>query len=127
VALTNTILVSHTVGVTVTAGSIATLEATLWGADIWGNAADWGGAGTIVTGTVNLWSAPSFLNPYSGDYHIGVDSAAVDAGVDAGVSVDMDGEARPEGNGYEIGADEVRAPPGRKIYLPLVVRNASAQ
>lgn len=52
--LTNTILVSHTVGITVTTGSTATLEATLWGSGPWANGMDWGGNGTIVTGTINL-------------------------------------------------------------------------
>ena len=32
--LTNTILVSHTVGISVSVGSTATLEATLWGSGV---------------------------------------------------------------------------------------------
>ena len=40
VALTNTILVSHEIGISVTAGCTATLEATLWGNDT-----DWAGGG----------------------------------------------------------------------------------
>jgi len=43
VALTNTIIVSHTVGVTADAGNSVTLDATLWQA----NNTDWTGAGTI--------------------------------------------------------------------------------
>jgi hypothetical protein len=42
-AMTNTILVSHVVGITVVAGNTATLTATLWGTDTWANFADWGG------------------------------------------------------------------------------------
>jgi hypothetical protein len=52
VAVTNTILVSHTVGIRVTAGNTATLEATLWGSGPWANDTDWGGAGTVITGTL---------------------------------------------------------------------------
>jgi PKD repeat protein len=107
--LTDTILVSHTVGVSVTAGNAALLEATLWGDGAWANGTDWGGAGTIVTGTVNLWDAPAFMAPDEGDYHIDPGSAAVDAGVDADVAWDVDGEPRPMGAGYDIGADEVCA------------------
>jgi parallel beta-helix repeat protein len=119
VALTNTILVSHTVGITVAAGNTATLEAALWGTDTWANLADWGGAGTIRTGTINLWGDPDFVDPDAEDYHIGFDSAAMDAGVDAGVREDIDGDPRPYGVGYDIGADEF---PIRLIYLPLVAR-----
>jgi len=103
VVLTNTILVSHTVGVTVTAGSTATLEATLW----YSNGTHTGGAGTILTGTINVYGDPAFVNPAAWDYHLGPGSAAIDAGVDAGVTTDIDGEPRPQGLGYDIGADEL--------------------
>ncbi len=36
-------------------------------------------------------------------------SAAIDAGVDSGVTLDLDGGARPAGAGYDIGADEYSA------------------
>jgi hypothetical protein len=58
--------------------------------------------------------APTFqaINPLTGDpkldatYHLQAGSAAIDAGVDTGVTTDIDGEARPWGAGYDIGADE---------------------
>ena len=124
VALTNTIVVSHTVGITVTAGSTATLEATLWGTDTWANATDWDGAGTIITGIVNLWGDPAFVDPKAGDYHIGPGSAAIDAGVNAGVTTDIDGRPRPMGDGFDIGADEYFPVVG-VIYLPLMLRSYS--
>ena len=119
-ALTNTILVSHTVGITVSVGNTVTLDGTLWGSENWTNVTDWAGAGAISTGTVNVWGNPAFVDPDAGDYHIGPDSAAIDAGVDAGVATDVDGESRPIGTGYDIGADEF---PFYEIYLPLVVRS----
>ncbi len=101
-ALTNTILVSHTTGILVESGSSASLEATLWG-----NGTDWAGDGAIDTGTVNLWGSAAFVDPLAGDYHIGPDSVAVDAGVNGGVTADIDGDPRPLGAGFELGADEV--------------------
>ncbi|MBN2393464.1 MAG: right-handed parallel beta-helix repeat-containing protein [Anaerolineae bacterium] len=110
VALTNTILVSHTAGISITAGSTATLEATLWGAGVWANTADYGGSGTIITGTsaLNIWGDPAFMNPDAGDYHINAASAAVNAGVDTGVLEDIDGEPRTDGH-PDIGVDEVQS------------------
>lgn len=124
VTLSNTILVSHTIGISVTAGNTVTLEATLWGTDTWANEVDWGGPGTIITGTRNLWDEPDFLAPETGDYHIGAASAAIDKGVNAGVSTDIDGQLRPDGCFFDIGADE-RMTGGScfRVYLPLIVKN----
>ena len=41
-----------------------------------------------------------------GDYHLQQDSPCIDAGVGAGVYDDIDGDSRPQGAGYDIGADE---------------------
>lgn len=115
-SLTNTVLAGNTVGISVTIGSTATMQATLWGAGAWANGDDWGGDGVILTGTVNLWGDPLFVDSEAGDYHITRDLPAVDAGVQAGVAVDLDGETRI-GN-PDIGADEYVL----YVYLPLVTR-----
>jgi len=116
-SLTNTILVSHTVGIAVTTASTATLEGTLW----YGNEQDTAGGGAIVTGTVNVHGDPAFVDAQAGDYHIRHVSAAIDAGVDAGVTEDIDGDARPQGAGYDIGADEfVNLAPGAGALEPSV-------
>jgi parallel beta-helix repeat protein len=106
VGLTNTILVSQTVGVMATAGNTATLEATLWGEGAWANTADIGGAGTILTGTSNFRSDPLFADPSAGDYHLKDGSGAIDNGVDTGTGSDVDLDLRPIGPGFDIGADE---------------------
>jgi len=118
--MTNTILVSHTVGVkTGSSPSSVSLEATLWGVGEWANGDDMQGLpGSIVTGTVNVRGDPDFVAPDSGDYHIGLGSAAIDRGVDLGVVVDIDSDPRPIGR-PDLGVDER----GMRICLPLVLRN----
>ena len=102
VELANTILSTHTVGIRVTGGSNASLDATLW----YANTDNWAGTGRIDVGTRNYSGDPDFVVPSAGDYHIGNMSAALDAGVGVDVGEDMDGEQRPRGSGYDIGADE---------------------
>lgn len=109
VAMTNTIIAGQTTGIYVTTGNTATMEATLWGRGEWGNQADWGGMGYIFTGTLNYYGDPAFLCAdvsCPAPYRIKVNSPAIDVGVDTNVSVDIDGESRPEGAGYDLGADE---------------------
>jgi hypothetical protein len=64
-----------------------------------------------ATCTNDVIGDPKFVNPAAGDYHIGPDSAAIDAGVNANVTDDIDGGPRPVGIGYDIGADEYDAEP----------------
>ncbi len=124
VALTDTILVSQSVGITVTSGgNTAALEATLWGSGDWANGVNWGGDGKIVIGTVNVFGDPGFVDPAAGNYHIGSGSAAINAGVSAGVLTDIDNQPRPS-NAPDLGADEYW-PLGtpKYIYLPFVLKN----
>jgi hypothetical protein len=122
VAMTNTILVSHAVGISVGAGNTVTLESTLWGSGVWANGTDWSGAGTIVTGTNNIWGDPAFVNPDAADYHIGPGSAATNRGVDTGFTTDIDGDVRPAppGTKPDLGADEVSQ---RRVFLPVTLRS----
>jgi hypothetical protein len=82
------------------------------------------GLGTSVSGTVTSGGhshpgAANFVDPAAGDYHLGLGSAAIDAGVDAGINLDIDGDPRPLGNGIDIGYDEANI---RHLFLPLVRR-----
>jgi hypothetical protein len=116
-AFTNTLVAGHSgVGINVSAGSTVILEATLWH----GNGARTGGGGSVVIGAIDLQGDPAFVDPAAWDYHLGPGSAAIDAGVNAGVDDDIDGDSRPQGAGYDIGADETVCVTGTAILGPLV-------
>ncbi|HHN94075.1 MAG TPA: DUF11 domain-containing protein, partial [Anaerolineae bacterium] len=97
---TNTIFYSHTVGISVTSGSLASLEATLW----YSNTANQT-AGTLISST-NIYSNPAFIDPDGMNYHIRGDSPALNAGVWVGLGEDVDGDTRPAGLPPDIGADQ---------------------
>jgi photosystem II stability/assembly factor-like uncharacterized protein len=119
ITLTNNIVVSHTLGVSVTHGAEATVSYTLWH----GNDTDIAGAG-VITHTHPVYGAPAFVTPAGEDYHLSVTSAARDAGDPAGVppapAHDADGVPRPQGGAVDIGAYEWR---GYWHHLPLVARS----
>jgi len=109
-SLTNTIVVSHTWGITNTVPASSTVYAdhTLF----WANDQDG------IRGTNPVDGDPAFADPAGGDYHLCGGSAAVDAGVEAGIDTDIDGDGRPLGAAPDIGADEARF-----VFLPLVLRS----
>jgi hypothetical protein len=109
--LTNTILASHTTGITVAAGITATMNGMLW----YSNTANWGGAGTL-THTGDYTGNPAFVDPDRGDYHIGPDSAALGRGVAAGVTTDKDGWPRDVAH-PDLGAYEFVG-----TYLPVILK-----
>ncbi len=57
-------------------------------------------------GEGNIDSDPLFVDPGSDDYHLQRGSPCIDAGIDAGVYIDIDGDVRPWGEGFDMGADE---------------------
>ena len=57
---------------------------------------------------------------FGSNYHLTASSAAIDAGLDAGVAVDYDGDSRPWAGGFDIGADEY--PDRERIMLPFIRR-----
>jgi len=98
--LTNTLLASHSVGISVTGASLVKVNGVLW----------YDMPDTVVSGPA---ATVTVQNQYQGDpafaadgYHLTAGSAAIDKGVAAGVTSDIDGEARPFGAGYDLGADE---------------------
>lgn len=98
VVLTNTVLVSHTVGVTGISSYPTMLNGVLW----YGNAVNVGGA-VIISATGQITGNPAFA---ADGYHLLRGSAAIDAGVDSGLATDIDGAPRLIGAAPDLGADE---------------------
>ncbi len=109
VELVNTIVASQTTGV-VNSGGLVTLTATLWDTvvqPVVGVAMQSGG----LTGTA----------AFAADgYHLTAVSDAIDNGIDAGVTNDVDGLPRPIGGGFDLGAVEWRDVAARKMVQPAI-------
>jgi len=119
--LTNTILVSQTVGIEVAVNSTATLAATLWGTDTWANGTDT--LGTNITTSGDLWGDPAFDDPDGGDYGILSTSVAVNAGFPMlAVREDIGGHPRPDCVAWDLGAYEAQDAGCNRIHLPLALR-----
>ena len=87
----------------------------------WMNGTDFTVPTGTLTGTHNVFSNPLFVDPAAGDYHLQIGSPMIDRGTSAGApSTDYDGQARPTGEGVDIGADEVV--PTYATYLPVVLK-----
>ncbi len=79
-------------------------------------------SGTITSGGSSLLNGQAaFVNAAGGDFRLSEDSDAIDAGFNAGVSVDAFGNPRPLGLGYDIGFHEFGL--GQRLFLPFVRRN----
>ena len=62
--------------------------------------------GSPYPGTGNILCDPAFF-ARNGDYHLTNSSCCIDTGTDVGApGYDIDGDIRPQGNGYDMGADE---------------------
>lgn len=100
VGITNTIVTSHSIGIQ-RAGGLVYEDYNLFSGDAVNTIGTVGG-GNSFTG------APAFIDSSSDDYHLADTSAAIDAGVDAAVTSDFEGDARPQINGFDIGYDELQ-------------------
>ena len=62
----------------------------------------------ITKAYTGLAGDPAFADPDGGDYHIDAGSAALNVGIDTGVTRDIDGDPRPTGDGHDLGATSDR-------------------
>ncbi len=63
---------------------------------------------TIGWGAGNIDADPLFVSEW--DFHLEPGSPCIDAGTDAGVGTDLEGDKRPLLTGHDIGADEFNGP-----------------
>jgi hypothetical protein len=112
VLVQNTIVANHDVGLNVTTGFVALSHALFHdnGLDI---------QGSVALDENRVTGNPVFVNPGVGDFHLQVGSAAIDAGLDAGIAVDFEGEIRPSLNGFDVGYDEFVP---IRVMLPIIMR-----
>lgn len=111
--LVNTILVSQTTAVYAASGSTLLIDGILW----YENTTNVSGAGTVVVSHEYIGD-PIFVNPAGWDYHISKGSAALNRGINIGVSTDIDGDGRY--GAPDLGADEYVY--DWQIYLPVIFR-----
>lgn len=112
--LTNTILVNHTVGISVTANHTTTINGILWH-NVPAPVVQDATAVVSVQNEVN--GQPAFA---SDGYHLTAQSAAIDRGVETNVGIDIDGDTRPHGTAPDLGADEVSAALQDRLFLPVL-------
>jgi hypothetical protein len=105
VGITNSIIASYTVGISVTDGTARESHNLFFG-----NGNNF--LGTVAVGGGSQTAAPRFVGPEVDDYHLRRGSPARGLGVDAGITRDIDGDVRPQGGAFDAGYDQfVNAPP----------------
>lgn len=72
---------------------------------------------TLNWGDGNIDADPRFIG--GGILHLRPGSPCVDAGVGTGVAVDIDGQPRPYGGGFDMGADELSLEPCEARIVPV--------
>ena len=76
---------------------------------VWGNVANYVGEALVGWGDVSL--DPRFVDALNGNFRLKAESAAIDAGLDWSVVVDLDGIPRPFGAFPDLGAFEFQSAP----------------
>ncbi len=110
VDIINSIIASHTVGLTNAAG-LVTSDYNVY----FGNETDV--VGDVTQSNIETLD-PLFVDPAAGDYRLMISSSALDNGIDAGIYIDIVGATRPAGAGFDRGAYE--RPVIFRMMLPIV-------
>jgi len=77
-----------------------------------------------VTSTNERHGDPAFVNDTSSNYHIKSSSKARDRGTSLNIFADIDGQKRPQGKGFDIGADEYETNK-MNLYFPHIASNTT--
>jgi predicted outer membrane repeat protein len=112
VKITDTIITSHTVAISNSDGTVYE-DYNLFFVNVTNT------IGSITSGGHSLIGNPNFVDPVNGDYHLRFPSPAIDHGIDVGVYTDLDGNSRPYGAGFDIGAYEFQGSPVQDFALTL--------
>jgi parallel beta-helix repeat protein len=117
--IVNNIIVSNTYGINAHTDASGTLDYN----DVWGNTTqDYDLPGALEPGPHDIQADPHFVSAAEDNYHLHSGSLCINAGMNAGVTTDIDGQSRPDGIAPDIGADEYIE---WHIYLPVVLRDSS--
>jgi uncharacterized repeat protein (TIGR01451 family) len=101
ITLTNSIFDGYSVGAkTGPFAASITLNRVLWNNVTTQTSGSGISIGNAITGT------PAFVNRTNGDLHLTSASYAIEHGVSTALTNDIDGEARPQGQASDLGADE---------------------
>lgn len=113
--LANNIIVSHTAGIT---------YSDLSGVVVASHNLFDGNVSNPITGTHAIFGSPRFVDSQIWDYHLRVNSAAINQGTLVyAPPLDIDGEPRPDDCFVDIGADEfIGSMRCERVYLPIVLR-----
>jgi hypothetical protein len=112
VLIQNTIVANHAIGLNVSTGFVVLNNALFHdnGLDI---------QGSVSSDTNRVTGDPLFVNPGADDFRLQFGSPAIDAGLDAGITEDFEGDVRPSLNGFDVGFDEMVL---IRVMLPIIIR-----
>lgn len=112
----NNIILAGTWGSGIDPGNLTTAKCTIdhnlfYGIQSW-----------LTRGTDYIEADPKFVNPAVADFHLQAGSPAIDNGSPTGApSDDFDGNSRPKGTGYDIGAYEFLPPVWQSLATKMLV------